>query len=642
MNRPHRSWQAVLSLFAALSVVLTGFPVQAAVPADISAWSPAVPDLIVQVSTDTGYDYDPALVQAADGTLLAVWYSYRSGSADLWYKTSADDGATWSAAGQLATDTGSDYNPAIARAADDTLWLVWRSYESGNSDLWFKTSTNNGASWSAATQLTTDPAGDYDPAVTGAADGTIWVVWSSDRSGNDEIWYKTRNPSTGVWSADIQLTAGTDYNYDPTVAQAADGKIWVVWAWDWDGVLAYRTTSDGGASWSAVAEIDGDCCPWGPSLVRAGDGSLWLASTDYPQVAYQTSYDDGATWSTRQPWTRFVGGDRDPYLAALDGGRVGLVWRSERSGNGDIWFGIFGEREDLKPPPYVDSLEHEPAHPAPGEVVTLRAYAEDETAVTSVHLVWDLNSAPQADVEMYDDGAHGDYGAGDGWYGVQAGPFALDDKVSYTARASDGDGNTYTHPGWESFVVVEPFVKTADLLFVPDYDGDSTDWLRPYFTDALDDLGRDYDLWDTGLRGAPDGLILNQYVDGLVIWAAPEDGYFELWDVQADLMAYLDAGGRLFITGQDIGYYERTSAFYQNYLHATYVQDDASIWSLSGSGGDPIGDGLALAISGGDGADNQYYSDEIDPVSPAVTVLTYDSLALQGPRGRRQSPDGPA
>ena len=29
MNRPHRSWQAVLGLFVALSVVLTGFPVQA-------------------------------------------------------------------------------------------------------------------------------------------------------------------------------------------------------------------------------------------------------------------------------------------------------------------------------------------------------------------------------------------------------------------------------------------------------------------------------------------------------------------------------------------------------------------------------------------------------------------------------------
>ncbi len=582
---------------------------------------------VVQVSTDTDDDYDPALVQAADGTLLAVWYSYRSGTADLWYKTSGDDGATWSTAGQLATETYRDYDPALARAADDTLWLVWRSRESGNYDLWYKTSTDDGASWSAATQLTTDPGPTMillsrAPPTEPSGSRGFPTALAPTRSGT-----RRGTPGTGVWSADTQLTAGTDENYDPTIAQAADGKIWVVW--EWDGVLVYRTTSNGGASWSAVAEIDGDCCPWAPSLARAGDGSLWLASVDYSQIAQQTSGDDGATWSTRHPWTRFEGWDQAPYLAALDGGRLALVWESERSENDDIWFGILGEREDLNPPPKVKRLEHEPAGPAPGEVVTFRAYAEDETAVDTVHLVWELNGAPQADVEMYDDGAHNDYGAGDGWYGVQAGPFALDDEVSYSARASDGDGNTYTRPWWESFLVVEPFVKTADLLFIPDYDGESTDWFRTYFTDALDDLGRDYDLWDTGLRGAPGGPTLNQYVDGVVIWAAPDWGFFRENDVQDDLAAYLDAGGRLFITGQDIGYYEGLSAFYQNYLHATYVQDDTNLYALSGQAGDPVGDGLALSISGGDGADNQDSPDEIDPVSPAVTVLTYDSTALQ-------------
>ena len=53
------------------------------------------------------------------------------------------------------------------------------------------TSPDNGLTWSAEWQLTTDPSGDFDPAVFQAADGKMWVVWASYRTGNLDIWYKT-------------------------------------------------------------------------------------------------------------------------------------------------------------------------------------------------------------------------------------------------------------------------------------------------------------------------------------------------------------------------------------------------------------------------------------------------------------------
>jgi len=147
-----------------------------------------VADPVVQVTADIGDDYDPSIVQTADGTLWVVWHSYRSGNADIWYRISSDGGTSWSAATQLTTDTDWDYAPSITQAADGTLWVVWYSRRSGNYDLWYKTSTDDGASWSAATQLTTDTGSDYAPAITQAADGTLWVVWYSYRSGNADVW----------------------------------------------------------------------------------------------------------------------------------------------------------------------------------------------------------------------------------------------------------------------------------------------------------------------------------------------------------------------------------------------------------------------------------------------------------------------
>ncbi len=60
-----------------------------------------------------------------------------------------------------------------------------------------------------------------------------------------------------------------------------------------------------------------------------------------------------------------------------------------------------------------------------------------------------------------------------------------------------------------------------------------------------------------------------------------------------------------------------------DYLHAKYVQDDTGLFEVSDTAGDPIGDGLSLNLSGGDGANNQGSKDEVDPIAPAQTMLTY-------------------
>jgi hypothetical protein len=121
---------------------------------------------------------------------------------------------------------------------------------------------------------------------------------------------------------------------------------------------------------------------------------------------------------------------------------------------------------------------------------------------------------------MYDDGAHGDYSAGDGVVRGATYPLPVGSQVTYRVRATDTDGNTYLSYQ-RSFQVLTPFVKTADILFVPDNGGGSTDWFRPYYTNALDSLGYAYDVWDTGLRGPVPAGILTQYTAGAVIWAVP-------------------------------------------------------------------------------------------------------------------------
>jgi uncharacterized repeat protein (TIGR01451 family) len=153
----------------------------------------------------------------------------------------------------------------------------------------------------------------------------------------------------------------------------------------------------------------------------------------------------------------------------------------------------------------------------------------------------------------------------------------------------------------------------------------------PYFRRALDDLGYLYDIRtirtgsDGRLTGIPTAADLAPY--DLVIWSSPADspGYI---GAHGALETYLNGGGRLFLTGQDVGYWESgrgglpPRAYYQNQLKARFVADQAQSTRLAG---DNLFAGLDLTLGGGDGANNQTYPDVIAPADAehAFSILAY-------------------
>ena len=134
-----------------------------------------------------------------------------------------------------------------------------------------------------------------------------------------------------------------------------------------------------------------------------------------------------------------------------------------------------------------------------------------------------------------------------------------------------------------------------------------------YYKNALVSGNYSYDIWHVSALGSsPNATVLTSYP--IVIWFTGRDWETTLTPTdQANLQGYLNSGGNLFITGQDIGFDIYTTSFYSDYLHAQYLQDDTNIFELSGMTGDPIGDELVINITGGEGANNQFYQSEILP-----------------------------
>jgi hypothetical protein len=187
-----------------------------------------------QLTNNTNDDLAPSIVQLTNGTIMIV-YGLEQGSpvtgSDIFYNATSD-GTSWTY-GNITTYLGHDQGPSIMQAKDEKIWVAWASDRSGDYEIFCK--TYNGSSWSNATQLTNSANSDSAPSLLQTMDGTIWLFWHScpDKlTAPGDIYYKFSADNGATWSDRIQFT--TDGNEDlwPTVTQTRDTKIWVVWTSD--------------------------------------------------------------------------------------------------------------------------------------------------------------------------------------------------------------------------------------------------------------------------------------------------------------------------------------------------------------------------------------------------------------------------
>jgi len=193
-----------------------------------------------------------------------------------------------------------------------------------------------------------------------------------------------------------------------------------------------------------------------------------------------------------------------------------------------------------------------------------------------------------------------------------------DTSLTFTASVKDADGKEYT--GAVKVTVKAPFLVKNKVLLVAI---DANDANAKFYTKALQDAGIGFDLYSIKYYGTPSTALFQNYVNGTVVFNAPGTSDLSQLKVE-DLSSYLDKGGSLFITGQDVGYSLKNKPFLADYLHAKFVQDTSGSKELVGEG---VLANVTGKIEGGDGANNQRWPDEIDPISPAVAILKYKKPA---------------
>jgi len=171
------------------------------------------------------------------------------------------------------------------------------------------------------------------------------------------------------------------------------------------------------------------------------------------------------------------------------------------------------------------------------------------------------------------------------------------------------------------YVKIDNYI--APILLVDDDDGD---YYEIYYISALEDLGyvrdKDFEVWSIEYNGSItyDILVGRQ----IVIWFTGSSAFETLTEHDQEVLAkYLDSGGSLFISGQDIGYDIGFTDFYKTYLRAVYIADNADSYEIFGVGY-PF-NGKNYLLYGSDSANDSYFPDAIEPApnSGAWLILNY-------------------
>jgi hypothetical protein len=291
--------------------------------------------------TNSAYSYDPCI--SISGLIVhVVWQELVDGHYEMYYKRSTDGGVSWDADTRLTTTTSDSWNPSIA-VNGSAVHVVWEDERQGNSEIYYKGSTDGGVTWGVDTRLSNDPANSWNPSVA-VSGSVVHVAWYDDRNGagNWEIYYKRSTDGGLSWGDETRMTNNSHVSRYPCIA-VSGSVIHLVWHDDRDGNydIYYKRSTDGGITWSADTRLTTDpgnalfpCVAVSGTTVHV----VWIDPRDTPNVEiyYKRSTDGGLSWETDEKLSNSF---LSTYPSvAVSGSVIHVVWQDLRDGNYEIYY----------------------------------------------------------------------------------------------------------------------------------------------------------------------------------------------------------------------------------------------------------------------------------------------------------------
>jgi hypothetical protein len=242
---------------------------------------------------------------------------------------SANGGVSWSAPVTVASHTDANYafGQASVAVSGSDVYVAW--VETNKTAVKLRHSSNGGASFGATTTIGSLAYGDGSPTVAASGDN-VYVLWGKYcpyfegfcSPGMKTILLRRSLDGGSTWKPVQTITTET---WLPLNQVAAAGKVLIMFVETGSSFKVWRSTNSGATFKSTVIAATGTYRDADGIVLVGSQARLVWTNTGAGDAYYRTSGDGGATWSSNAKVTPFNAYSVDDSRVALVGGRTVIV-----------------------------------------------------------------------------------------------------------------------------------------------------------------------------------------------------------------------------------------------------------------------------------------------------------------------------
>lgn len=297
-----------------------------------------IPDM--RLTGNSGYTYAPSI--SAEGTNVYISFSDdRTGNFEIYFMKSTNNGLNWSNEVMVSTnDAYHSYQSDVK--AGVYVYVAWLE-ERGDLDIYFTRSSNYGSSWSIPVRINPNIYPQKYP-VLSVSGSNVHCVFQDERFGisNTEVFYM-RSTNNGInWSGEMNISDHSGFSYNGYVFSYGS-TVHIVWDDDWAGnrEIFYRRSTNNGVDWSGNTILTINAGTSGlPSIKASGNYThlVWEDDRDgNREIYYSFSSNNGSSWGSDLRLTNSAGYSGTASLC-LAGNIVNVLWYDARNGNNEIYY----------------------------------------------------------------------------------------------------------------------------------------------------------------------------------------------------------------------------------------------------------------------------------------------------------------
>ena len=269
--------------------------------------------------------------------MYVVWSDDSTGNGDIYFKRSVDNGTTFDRTNNISkNNTGASSAPQVA-ANLGNVYIIWTDMTSGNSEINYRQSVDGGVKFEGIRELSdtrsiNGESAHFPQMVT--AGNNVFVAWQDSVRGGNEIFFRASEDLGSKFTGIKNLSRNnTGDSISPRIV-AVDNNVFVGWSDTSPGKseILLRSSVDSGNTFRGIKNVSWSTGNSYDPLIAVSRNNLYALWEDDSQegltfdLTFRGSSDGGQKFNDKQNLARYIGESSDYGQLIATGSNVYAVW----------------------------------------------------------------------------------------------------------------------------------------------------------------------------------------------------------------------------------------------------------------------------------------------------------------------------